>query len=203
ERAERARMAQELEIAASIQTGILPRDSKVAGLEIASSMLPADEVGGDYFDILPIDNGCWLTIGDVAGHGLKTGLVMLMIQSIFAATTHVRPTARPAMVWRALNHVLCENVRQRLSQDEHATLTLLRYDVDGRVVYAGAHEDMVVYRARTQKAEVIPTPGIWAGITQQLPPDATPEGELQLEVGDVLVLYTDGVVEAMDRDQEP
>ena len=201
ERAERARLAQELEIAARIQTGILPKHRHVSGLELASTMLPADEVGGDYFDILPIENGCWLAIGDVAGHGLKTGLVMLMIQSIVAATTHTRPTARPAEVWQALNHVLCDNVRERLAQDEHATLALLRYSVDGRIIHAGAHEDIIVYRQKTGGCELISTSGMWVGITQELPPDPTPEAEIQLERGDILVLYTDGIVEAMDRER--
>lgn len=199
ERAERARLAQELEIAARIQTGILPKHTRVSGLEIASTMLPTDEVGGDYFDVIPIERGCWLAIGDVAGHGLKTGLVMLMIQSIVAATTHADPTARPAKVWQALNHVLCDNVRSRLGQDEHATLSLLRYDSSGRIVAAGAHEDIVIYRARRGRCEVIQTQGLWAGITQDLPPDPTPENEFKLEHGDVLVLYTDGIVEAMNR----
>ncbi len=197
ERAERARLAQELEIAARIQTGILPKHTRVSGLEIASTMLPTDEVGGDYFDVIPVERGCWLAIGDVAGHGLKTGLVMLMIQSIIAATTHADPTARPAKVWQALNHVLCDNVRSRLGQDEHATLSLLRYDSGGNVVVAGAHEDIVVYRARVGRCEVIPTQGVWAGITQDLPPDPNPESEFELEPGDLLVLYTDGIVEAM------
>lgn len=202
ERAEHARLAQELEIAARIQTGILPKHTRVSGLEIASTMLPTDEVGGDYFDVIPVDRGCWLAIGDVAGHGLKTGLVMLMIQSIIAATTHADPTAAPAKVWHALNHVLCDNVRVRLGQDEHATLSLLRYDIDGNIVVAGAHEDIVIYRQRLGRSEVIPTQGLWAGITQDLPPDATPESAFKLEPGDVMVLYTDGIVEAMDATGE-
>src|SRR6185295_13454597 len=72
QRAEQARMSHELEIAARIQTGILPRAPRVPGLEIATAMRPATEVGGDYFDILPCQDGCWLGIGDVAGHGLHT-----------------------------------------------------------------------------------------------------------------------------------
>ncbi|MET0412728.1 MAG: substrate-binding domain-containing protein, partial [Polyangiaceae bacterium] len=70
ERAERERMHQELAIAARIQTAILPKYTKVPGLEHATIMLPASEVGGDYFDILPCAGGAWIGIGDVAGHGL-------------------------------------------------------------------------------------------------------------------------------------
>ena len=67
---------------------------------------------------------------------------------------------------------------------------------------AGAHEDIVIYRQRLGRSEVIPTQGLWAGITQELPSDATPESAFRLEPGDVMVLYTDGIVEAMDASGE-
>ena len=193
-------MSQELEIAARIQTGILPRQPSVPGLEIATGMRPATEVGGDYFDILPCPDGCWLGIGDVAGHGLHTGLVMLMIQSIVAATTHVSPNVTPSQAWLVLNTVLHENVRRRLQRDEHATLTLLRYHRDGRLDFAGAHEDLVLYRARLGTCERLPTPGLWAGILAQPPPNSIQDGTCQLEPGDVLLLYTDGLIESRNSE---
>jgi sigma-B regulation protein RsbU (phosphoserine phosphatase) len=196
QRAEQSRMAQELEIAARIQTGILPNEVRVPGLEIAARMVPASEVGGDYFDILPCDGGCWLGIGDVAGHGLHTGLVMLMIQSIVAATTYLRPDAPPAEAWAALNAVLWENVRERLGRDEHATVTLLRYRDDGRFDFAGAHEELIIYRAARRSCELVETPGLWAGISKRPPMSAVPSGSLELAPGDVLLLYTDGLTEA-------
>ena len=71
--AERERLEKEMEIATRIQTSILPRDVTVPGLEIAATMRTATEVGGDYYDVIPVDDGCWMGIGDVAGHGLGTG----------------------------------------------------------------------------------------------------------------------------------
>jgi len=201
EQAERARLADEMLIATRIQTGILPKTTQVAGLEIATVMAPATEVGGDYFDILPFDGGCWLGIGDVAGHGLPTGLVMLMIQSIVAATTHGRPDASPADVWKAVNAVLYDNVRQRLQQQEHATLTLIRYEADGRLVFAGAHEPLVIVRAATGRCEVVPTPGTWAGIVRAVPGNVV-ESATVLRPGDVLILHSDGLTEAMDARSE-
>jgi sigma-B regulation protein RsbU (phosphoserine phosphatase) len=200
QRAEQTRMAQELEIAARIQTGILPNEVRVPGLEIAARMLPATEVGGDYFDILPCEGGCWLGIGDVAGHGLHTGLVMLMIQSIVAATTLARPHATPAEAWSALNAVLCDNVRARLGRDEHATVTLLRYRDNGQVEFAGAHEQLIIYRAATGRCDLVDTPGLWAGIQKRPARDATPDGSFWLARGDVLLLYTDGLIEARSQD---
>ena len=61
---------------------------------------------------------------------------------------------------------------------------------------AGAHEDLIVYRRATRRCWRIATPGVWVGIGTELPPEATEERELQLEEGDALVLYTDGVIEA-------
>jgi serine phosphatase RsbU (regulator of sigma subunit) len=198
ERAERGRMRQELEIAARIQTAILPKHPSVPGLELATVMVPATEVGGDYFDVLPCPDGCWIGIGDVAGHGLSAGLVMLMIQSIVAATVYERPELGPGQAWKALNGVLSTNIRERMGEEEHATLSLLRYDRSGRFKVAGAHEDLIVYRRATGRCWRMATPGVWVGIGTEIPPEATEERELQLEAGDVLVLYTDGIIEAAD-----
>ena len=202
ERAERSRLEHEIELAARIQTSILPKDRRVSRLEVSASMIPATEVGGDYFDILPFAGGCWLGIGDVAGHGLHAGLVMMMIQSIVSAITHDHPQSSPAQVWAVLNAVLCDNVRTRLERDEHATLTLIRYDDRGRIVYAGAHEDILIYRARQERCEVITTEGIWAGITPDLPPGITPDRECLLEPGDTVLLHTDGITEATNTARE-
>jgi len=197
ERAERTRMLQELEIAARIQTAILPRNLNVPGLELASSMRPASEVGGDYFDILPDAGGCWIGIGDVAGHGLPAGLVMLMIQSIVAATVHDRPTLGPRQAWRTLNTILSDNVRERMQQQEHATLCLIRYHESGQLRFSGAHEDLIVYRKATGQTEYVRTRGLWAGILPVVSDQEIDEGECQLSPGDVLLLHTDGLVEAL------
>jgi serine phosphatase RsbU (regulator of sigma subunit) len=202
EGAERARMRQELDIAARIQTDILPKHPSVAGLELATLMRPATEVGGDYFDILPCPGGCWIGIGDVAGHGLTAGLVMLMIQSIVAATVHERPALGPGQAWKALNEVLSDNIRERMGHEEHATLCLIRYERSGRLTFAGAHEDLLVYKPASGRCERIGTPGIWVGIGADVPPDATEERQYQLEPGDVLVLYTDGILEAKSASGE-
>jgi phosphoserine phosphatase RsbU/P len=202
EMAERDRLQKEMEIAERIQTSILPKDVHVPGMDVASVMLPATEVGGDYFDVLPSEGLCWFGIGDVAGHGLRTGLVMMMIQSVIAALVSQNPRTTPKEILRVLNAVIYENVRMRLGQDEHATLCLMRVTQDGHMLYAGAHEDMLLYRARTGDVEVVPTPGTWIAAVRSI--DAgTVDNELRLEPNDVLLLYTDGVTEAMNDQQQP
>jgi len=198
--AERDRLQKEMELAERIQTSILPKNLQVDGLEISAVMLPAADVGGDYYDVLPIDGGCWLAIGDVAGHGLRTGLIMMMLQSIISALIRHNAWANPRDVLRTVNAVTYENIRRRLAQDEHAALTLLRLDARGRLVFAGAHEDLIIYRAKDRHVEVVATPGTWVGAVKNI--DAgTVESEQQLLPGDVLLLYTDGLSEALDENR--
>jgi phosphoserine phosphatase RsbU/P len=202
EMAERDRLQKEMEIAERIQTSILPKNVHVPWMDIASVMLPASEVGGDYFDILPSDGLCWFGIGDVAGHGLRTGLVMMMIQSVIAALVAQNPWTTPKEILRVLNAVIYDNVRMRLGQDEHATLCLMRVTRDGHMLFAGAHEDMLICRARTQQIDIVPTPGTWIAAVRNIDP-GTVDNELRLEPNDLLVLYTDGVTEAMNEQQQP
>lgn len=196
--AEKTRLAKEMEIAERIQLSILPRQIEVNGLACAATMIPATEVGGDFYDVIPCEEGgCWIGVGDVAGHGLPAGLVMLMLQSAFASLAGALPAATPRQVVVLLNRILFDNVRNRLSSDEHVTFTAFRYFPDGKVVFAGAHESIVVLRRQTGSCELIETPGTWLGVVPNVE-SATTDSTIQLAVGDVMVLYTDGVTEAMN-----
>ena len=192
------RLERELEIGARIQTCILPQQVLVPGLDIASLMRPAAEVGGDYYDIIPASDGCWIGIGDVAGHGLTSGLVMLMTQSSIFALVDSCGTHSPREILCNANRLLYENIHHRLGHDEFVTLSLLRYFRDGRVSFAGAHEDMIVYRADSGTCEVIETQGVWLGVKAEIA-GQTHDRTVQLRDGDAIVLYTDGVTEAMNK----
>lgn len=198
---ERRLLAQELEVAAQVQNSVLPRQLNVPGLSIAATMVAASEVGGDCYDVVPVKGGCWLSIGDVAGHGLGPGVVVMSLQSSIAALISVQPDASPIDVLAAANTVLFDFVRRRLHRDEHATMTLIRYEETGHCVFAGAHEDLIIYRARTEQVVLLDTPGPWLGILPDIR-DATELGEFWLEPGDILLLYTDGVLEAMNANRE-
>lgn len=197
EQHERARLAHELEIAQCIQAALLPRDTEISGLKIAALMLPCTEMGGDYYDIRRLDDGCWIGIGDVAGHGVSAGLVMLMVQCLAATLTETIAGARPSEILTRMNTVLFDNIRARMGSDEHITSTLLRFHGDGRVVFAGAHEDIILLRASTGVCERIETHGTWLGVVPHID-GRNPDGELRLAPGDTLLLYTDGLTEAMD-----
>jgi len=127
---------------------------------------------------------------------------MMMVQSIISATTHDHPDASPAALWTVLNAIVYENVRARLERDEHATLTLIRYDDSGRLVFAGAHEDILVHRAARGACERITTEGMWAGMIRDPPASLTPDLECRLEPGDTVLLHTDGITEARNSARE-
>lgn len=201
ERLEKERIAGEAHLAAAIQTSVQPDVITVTGLEIAAFSEPAAEAGGDYYDVLPASCGAWLAIGDVTGHGLASGLVMLMIQSMVSSLTRQELEISPSQVVSAVGDALWDNVRQRLKRDDHATLTVLRYQGRGRFSYAGAHEDMIVWRQRSGKCETITTPGFWVGAVPSVR-SMTHDSEMLLELGDLLVLYTDGITEARNAHQE-
>jgi serine phosphatase RsbU (regulator of sigma subunit) len=201
ERLAREQLQGEMAVARRIQTALGPRSLVVPGLSIAARMQPADEVGGDYYDVLPTPDGCWLGIGDVTGHGLLSGLVMLMIQSMVSTLVSTRPRVNPATLVRDLNTVLVPNIRERLERDEHATFMLLKYTTDGKLEFAGAHEDLLVYRAREGRCEVVPCTGVWVGIRDDIS-EATVDRSLELSIGDLLVLYTDGITETQNAEFE-
>jgi serine phosphatase RsbU (regulator of sigma subunit) len=160
-------------------------------------MSPASEVGGDYYDVRAVENGCWIGIGDVSGHGLDAGLMMLMTQSIVAALVERDPRASPADVLATLNDILFDNIHYRLKRHEHATMTLLRYDRSGEVVFAGAHEEIVLYRADRGACEVVETPGTWIGGRRDVRASMV-NTTLKLAPGDVLLLHTDGATEVQN-----
>jgi serine phosphatase RsbU (regulator of sigma subunit) len=194
-RTERDRLERELATVARIQRSILPRQLVVDGVDIAASMISAEAVSGDYYDVLPFDGGCFVGIGDVAGHGLAPGIIMLMIQGILAALVKNDVNVTPRAALNVLNAVMYENIRQRLEQDEHVTFTLFRIQSDGKVTHAGAHEDVIVYRAARKECEIFPTSGVWLGAQRDIE-RVTTDSDLRLDSGDTMVVYTDGMVEA-------
>jgi sigma-B regulation protein RsbU (phosphoserine phosphatase) len=194
------RLEQEMSIAASIQTSLLPPQPRLEGLELAAQMLPASEVGGDYFDIRATPEGGWIGVGDVTGHGLPAGLIMLMTQTATAALTAGGVTDPREVVVR-LNALLHENIRQRLGRDDHVTYSLFHYDKRGQLAFAGAHEPVLVYRRAQGRCEHIDTPGAWLGAIPRLE-RATRTTPLSLEPGDILLLHTDGVTETLGAGKE-
>jgi serine phosphatase RsbU (regulator of sigma subunit) len=185
----------EMKLARKIQEALVPAAPTLAGCEVAASMKPADEVGGDYYDVIHTPLHEWILIGDVSGHGVPAGLIMMMCQTAVRTALQSDPDITPDRLLVLVNAVLTENIRQ-LGEDKYMTITALRRDPNGTIAFAGAHQDMFVYRADSDEVEAIETAGLWLG----LKPDATGGFQTQmltLGTRDVLVLLTDGVTEAV------
>jgi serine phosphatase RsbU (regulator of sigma subunit) len=201
ERLAREQLLGELTVARRIQTALIPRPAQVPGLEIAAHMLPADQVGGDYYDIFNMPDGCWMAIGDVTGHGLLAGMIMLMLQTAVSTLVTTLPGASPAQLVCRLNRVMRSNIRERLNESDHATFVILRYHSGGAVTMAGAHDEIVIYRAASGSCERVSPEGVWLGIADDIE-EYTPDQHFRLERGDLLLLYTDGLIEARSADGE-
>ncbi|HVR21268.1 MAG TPA: PP2C family protein-serine/threonine phosphatase [Polyangiaceae bacterium] len=194
---QQARVDEETEIARRVQRALIPEKPELEGLELASSMEPAERVGGDYYDVEKTEHGGFIAIGDVSGHGMNARLVMLILESALQTVLRTLPNASPSDALAVVNQVLFDNVAKRLRRAEYATLTLLRYERSGRFVFAGGHQDIVIWRAATRRLELVGTPGPWMGIVDRLKRPV--ESEFVLDDGDLMVLFTDGIIEARDR----
>lgn len=191
------RRASELAIAHSIQTSVLPRDLHLPGYDVGAIMITAEEVGGDFYEFRRAgDGGAWIAVGDVTGHGLRSGLIMLMAQSMFSMLSEdEQQNVSPTRLLSRLNRSLFFNLRDRLSEDKYMTMVVARVFADGRMVYAGAHTDLLVYRRAEDRVERIPTDGVWLGLVEDLG-DTTEDREVTLVSGDVALFHTDGMTEA-------
>ncbi len=193
-----ARTAAELEAARRIQSMILPRELRIPGLDVVGYMRPADSVGGDYFDVCRNGNDCWILLGDVTGHGLGAGLVMLMAQSTLSAIVQARPEISPKELNYLANRVLCTNL-MRLDERRHMTIVAIRCR-EGHFVISGSHDDVFVWRAGTKRVETLPMAHFpWGLGFIDFEPGQVREDALHMGAGDLLFVGTDGIVEAARR----
>lgn len=201
-----AEQGKEMEIAKNIQLSLQPclDGFTKCGFEISANMTPAEDVGGDYYDIIVSpDHKLWFGIGDVTGHGLVAGLVMMMAQ--VSINTLIRSVSglTPEQVLIYTNKVLQSNIREGLKKDHHMTINFIKEEKPGVYRYAGAHEILLIYRSSTGQIEQIPTKGMWLGIIDDISgPIQKYAGSFTLEKDDIVFLYTDGVIEIKNKNNE-
>ena len=184
---------QELRMARRIQHALLPKDlPELEGWQIAYHYQPAREVGGDFYDFLRFEDGqVGLVIGDVSGKGMAAALVMANTQSVLRAVAR-RGGITPGRVLQEANELMCAYIPPN-------TFVTCFYGVlepkSGRLVYANAGHDLPYLRRRNGDAEEIRARGMPLGL---MPGMLYEEGEAVLAVGDDLLFYSDGLVEAHD-----
>ncbi len=189
----------EMEIAKKIQTALLPKIRTLPGYEIACDMQPADEVGGDYYDFIEPENSDvnWICIGDVSGHGVTAGLVMMMAQTSLSTLVNKDPDISPSDLLSQSNEVLKDNI-SRLGESKYLTITALKLK-ESQVTFSGLHQDILVFRKQSNLVEAIETRGFWLGIKSKIG-KALYDDQTTMQTDDIMLLYTDGVIELADKD---
>ena len=186
----------EIAEARAIQEGFLPKEiPQLAGYEIAAAWQSARVVGGDYFDVLPFDDEiCGLCIADVAGKGLPAALLMSNLQA--AVRGLASPSLAPEDLCTRLNALLCRNI----ASDRFVTLFYAQLDGPSRqlrYVSAGHNPPFVLHRDGSH--ERLHEGGIVLGVFAN---QSFKSGAVKLQSGDRMLLYTDGVTEACNSDDE-
>ena len=190
----------EMKLAKKIQTILLPLNPVLPGYQITVHMTPADQVGGDYYDVIDVAGISWVVIGDVSGHGVPAGLVMMMLQTSIRTVLFKNPRTQPSKLLSDINRVLTANIKS-LGEDKFITISIFACFDNGRFVFSGLHEDIMIYRNSTGRVELIKTKGMWLGIVDDIR-TFMDDDELKLEKNDVMLLYTDGITEAFDIERK-
>jgi serine phosphatase RsbU (regulator of sigma subunit) len=187
----------EMQIAKKIQTVLLPKEPELPGFEISCYMQPADEVGGDYYDVITVAGKNWIVIGDVSGHGVPAGIIMMMVQTSIQVVINGNPGIPPSNVLNAINAIISSNIK-RMNESKYMTITVIAAYDNGRFYYSGLHQNILVYRAKENKVESIETTGMWIGLIENFP-GIFDDNYFEMQSGDMFLLFTDGVTEAWKK----
>ena len=197
-RAEKERMERELDVARSIQQSLFPKDiENPPGFEIAALGRPCEEVSGDYYDVIPLSGGrVALVVGDVSGHGLGPSIFMAQTRALIHSLLHTHPG--PRQVMESLNAFL----ERDMPIQSFMTLFLGVLDPGERTLtYVSAgHNPPFVARASGNGVEELPATGPLLGVVEGATYDVGQP--LALDAGDVVLLYTDGMFEAHNTQDE-
>ncbi len=199
---ENLRMSSELDVTRRLQKMILPKDTElemIRGLDIAGFMEPAAEVGGDYYDVLQQGGKIKIGIGDVTGHGLESGMLMIMVQTAVRALLETNEND-PVRFLDILNRTIYGNV-QRMDSDKNMTLSLIDYE-QGKMTLSGQHEEIIVVRrdGTLERFDTIDL-GFPIGLEKEIS-SFLDQKHVHLYQGDVMVLYTDGITEAENKQRQ-
>jgi phosphoserine phosphatase RsbU/P len=185
-------MGEEMRAATRIQNSILPRTSPEMGsFHLAARYAPMTAVAGDFYDFLTFRPGCLgIVVADVTGHGVAAALVASMVKVAVAA--HMDVGAEPGKVIAGLNSTLC-----RQAQGQYASAVYVCLDQARRVGYysAAGHPPLLLWHRATRTLLELNESGLLLGVR---PSEEYEQTKFPLEAGDRLLVYTDGLVEAVN-----
>jgi len=196
---EKKRLDHDLAIARDIQRILLPAEApSVNGFEVSGMNVPARQVSGDYFDYIKVDDErLGVAIADVSGKGVPASLIMAICRSVLRSQAMGNPS--PADVLQKVNRQLYPDIKE----DMFISMAYLVLDlVRGGVTLARAgHDAPLLYREKSQTVAPLKTPGMVVGIDSGDVFDRlTTDVAVPLECNDCILLYTDGITEALDNE---
>lgn len=195
ETALKERLESEIAMARTIQHKLLPpAEARFPGFSVHAHFEPVAEIGGDYYDYLPIAEGrTAVALGDVSGHGLPTGLLVAMAKA--ALSTLLEAGHRGGELFGRLNELIHRSTEPR----HYMTLALLDYDAATRKGVLTNAGQLAPYRVSGKMVEALSLPSLPLGL---FPAKTFPTREFPFASGDILVFLTDGFVEAVDAHDE-
>jgi serine phosphatase RsbU (regulator of sigma subunit) len=196
--AEKERLQSEIEIAATIQRNLLPKEGpQFRGVSFSAHFEPTASIGGDYYDVFNLDKSrLAVAIGDVSGHGLSTGLVMAMVKA--AMTTLVEEGADEESLFHRLNELVFRSTERRAFM----TLAFTIYDLEnGTIRHTNAgHLYPYLLRGGEGGPLSIESPSLPLGVRHEL---TTRTVEMDLREGDSVIYLSDGIIEAQNENGDP
>nr|MBA2585377.1 SpoIIE family protein phosphatase [Chthoniobacterales bacterium] len=194
---EKKRLDHDLQIARDIQRILLPAEAPIInGFEISGINIPASQVSGDYIDYITVDaERLGVAIADVSGKGVPASLIMAICRSVLRS--QATENASPADVLRKVNRQLYPDIKEDMFIS--MAYVILDHARDGVLLARAGHDAPLLFRQSDQTVTSVKPPGLVLGIDSGSVFDRiTADFEVRLERDDCLILYTDGVTEALD-----
>jgi len=192
------RVGKELELAEQIQKRLIPKViPQVNGLDISAGVIPAEEIGGDCYDFLtPNKNELLFYLGDVTGHGVPSGIIVSIANALFYTFAD---RGNLLEIIADVNKVL----KAKTMSNMFVTLVLMKWIVDQqKFTYVSAgHEQIIHYRAKQDDVVLLPSGGLALGMIKDMS-KLLQIRDVDLDAGDVLFIYSDGIPEAWRNEKE-
>ncbi|MDQ7009749.1 MAG: PP2C family protein-serine/threonine phosphatase [Candidatus Gracilibacteria bacterium] len=173
---------------------LLKKDIKVPSLNIVAKSKPAGEIGGDSYDIIKQGENYYIYVGDATGHGVGAGFIMIMVNTLISAFAKIYTSG--AQILANTNEVLKPRVKANLLM----SLLLLRWNEDTKKIYmtGAGHEYLMIYKHKQKKCFRIKSGGVALGMIKNIH-KLIKEQQVSFEPNDIIVLYSDGITEAINK----
>ncbi|MCH2188433.1 serine/threonine-protein phosphatase [Candidatus Gracilibacteria bacterium] len=188
----------EVDLGKEIQGKMLEKKlPSIPSLDIIIKSKPAGEIGGDSYDIIPQEDNYYIYVGDATGHGVGAGFIMMMVNSLVSGFSKVFQNG--SSILAKTNEILKPRVKANLLM----TLLMLRWnEQEKRLFMTGAgHEYLMIYKYKQKKCFQIKSGGVALGMIKDIS-KMLKDQEIKFEANDIIVLYSDGITEAINTPQK-